>query len=37
MYGFEVGVFLCGSVWFLLVVLSCGYLGWFFGEFRVEV
>ena len=27
MYGFEVGIFLCGGVWFLLMVLLCGHWG----------
>ena len=27
MYGVEVGDFLCGGVWFLLVVPYCGYCG----------
>ena len=36
-YGVEVGFFLCGGVWFLLVVLSCGSYYGYFGEVRVEV
>ena len=36
-YGVEVGFFLCGGVWFLLVILSCGSWRGSFGEFKVEV
>ena len=40
MYGFEVGIFLCGGVWFLLVVPWYGscYGSWCgsFSGFRVE-
>ena len=36
MYGVEAGVFLCGGVWFLLVVPSCGSYYGYFGEVRVE-
>ena len=37
MYGFEYVVILCGGVWFLIVVLSCGFYVGVFGEVRVEV
>ena len=36
-YGFEVGIFLWGGVWFLLVVPSCGSYYGYFVEVRVEV
>ena len=36
-YDAEVGFFLCGGVWFLLVVPSCGSSYGYFGEVRVEV
>ena len=36
-YGVEVGVFLCGGVWFLLVVPWYGSWCRYFGEVRVEV
>ena len=36
-YDVEVGDFLCGGVWFLLMVLSCGSYYGYFGEVRVEV
>ena len=35
-YGVEVGVFLCGGVWFLLVVPLCESYYGYFGEVRVE-
>ena len=35
-YGVEVGIFLWGGVWFLLVVPWYGSCYGFFGEFRVE-